>query len=219
MRSWPGRADADATLVDRVENLVRGIPPKRRGVALLTTALLLVMMGTIGVLYDGNLVWINRLEHPFIFGSIAAAAFGAGLVAFIPWRWLRALTGLASGLVALGWLMIGVLLIPWGVGSWPIASADAPGESDYQAVVREQHDWIDTFWYVYIQQTRGPLSRQWRAGCISNDATADGSIEAVQWRSARQLVVFTANSSIFISVDPRTGRPRSPIPNYSRESC
>jgi hypothetical protein len=62
------------------------------------------------VLYEGNLVWINQLEHPFIFGCIAAAAFGAGLLEFVSWQWLRFLIGLASGLVVLGWFIAGLML-------------------------------------------------------------------------------------------------------------
>jgi hypothetical protein len=198
---------------------MRSIPRKRRGFLLIATSALLVALGTIGVLYDGNLVWVHRLEHPFVFGCIAAAAFGVGVVEFIPWQWLRILIGLGSGLVSVGWLMIGGFFLMMGGGMWPVASADAPGDGEYQAVVREQDQWIDTLWTVYIQQTRGPLSREWRAGCISSDLSGDGSITAVQWRGPRNLVVFTAHSSIGISVDPRTGRPQSPIPMSARYGC
>lgn len=208
MGSQPEKAAAGETILDAVETRVRGIPPKRRGLALIATSVLLVALGTIGVLYDGNLVWINRLEHPFIFGCIAAAAFGAGVVEFLPWRWLRFLTGLVSGLVVLGWAMIASIVYAWGGISWPVASADAPGDADYQAVVYEQPDWIDTLWTVSIQQTRGPLSREWRAGCISNDATADPAIEHVIWQSPSHLLVTTANAGIDIYVDPATGKPQ-----------
>jgi hypothetical protein len=219
MEGHSEKATVDATFLDKVESWVRGIPRKRRGVVLIATSALLVALGTIGVLYNGNLVWINRLEHPFIFGCIAAAAFGVGVVEFIPWAWLRFLIGLASGLVVLGWAMVASIVFVWGGISWPVASADAPGDGGYQAVVYEQLDVIDTLWTVSIQQTRGLLSREWHAGCISNDATADSSIEYVQWQSPRHLAVYTANSSIFISVDPRTGKPQSPIPITAREAC
>lgn len=219
MGSQAENAAADGTIRDAVESRVRGIPPKRRGLALIAVSVLLVALGTIGVLYDGNLVWINRLEHPFIFGCIAAAAFGAGLVQFIPWPWLRILIGLTSGLVVLAWAMVANFVYVWGGIRWPVATTDAPGDHDYQAVVYQQPDVIDTLWTVSIQQTRGLLSRQWHAGCISSDVTGDGFIQYVQWRSPRHLLVVTDNSGIFISVDPRTGKPQSPIPITARAGC
>lgn len=219
MGSQTENAAADGPIRDAGEARLRGIPPKRRGLALMATSLLLVALGTIGVLYDGNLVWINRHEHPFILGCIAAVMFGAGLVQYIPWRWLRVLTGLTSGLVALAWLMVGGLLFLWGAVSWPVASADAPGDHDYQAVVYEQPDVIDTLWTVSIQQTRGLLSRQWLAGCISNDATADSAIENVVWQSPNHLLVTTANAGIDIYVDPRTGKPEPRARWMARAGC
>jgi hypothetical protein len=85
--------------------------------------------------------------------------------------------------------------------------------------VVEQSAVIDTLWTVYVRQTRSLLSREWRAGCISSDGTGDGSIEYVQWRSPRPLVVYTADGGISTSVDPGTGRPQSPIPSSARQVC
>jgi hypothetical protein len=209
---------SDATFVDAVENWVRGVPPRRRGFAFIATSTLLVTLGTIGVLYDGNLVWINRLEHPFVFGCIAAAAFGAGVVEFLPWQWLRFLIVLGSGLVVLGWFVIGVFWVSLA-GTWQVAGADAPGDREYEAVVREGNDWIDTVWYVHIRQTRGLLSREWLAGCISSDATSGTSIRQVTWQGSSRLFVSTAGAGITIDVDPRTGKPEPPVPDTARESC
>jgi hypothetical protein len=122
-------------------------------------SLLLVTMGTIGVLYGGNLVWINRLEHPFILRCIAATAAGAGLVTLILWRWLRLLIGLASAFMVMGWFVMGVLWFLLGGVSWQVAGADAPGDSEYEPVVREQYDAIDMLWTVYVRQTPGLFSR------------------------------------------------------------
>jgi hypothetical protein len=209
---------AGGTFPDAVASWVRGIPPKRRGTALIVGSLLLVIMGTVGVLYDGNLVWINRLQHPFIFGCIAAAAFGAGLVAFIPWRGLRVLIGVASGVVVVGWFMLGLLWLMMGGTVWPVASVDAPGDREYQAVVYEQAVVIDKLWTVSIQQTRGLLSREWPAGCINSDVNDSSSIEDVRWQGPRRLLVTTDHSGILITVDPRTGEPH-PNPVYARVAC
>lgn len=118
---------------------------------------------------------------------------------------------------------------PFGVRSWRfpgvyVSDREQPAADDtlldsLTGWVRALNDVIDTLWTVYVRQTRGVLSREWRAGCVSSDATGDGSIEAVQWQSPRHLVAFTANSSISVSIDPRTGKPHSPIPIYSREGC
>jgi hypothetical protein len=194
----------------------------RRGMVLVVLGWTLVLLGSIGVLYTGNLVWLNNLEHPFIFGCVAAGLFAVGIDHLEDESWMHMLTGFLSVVamtgLAMAWGLIGLLWTAM-VGTHQVASADAPGDSDYQAVVIEQNDVIDTLWTVYVSQTRGPLSREWRAGCISSDSTGDSAIEYVQWQSPRHLVVYTANSSIFVSVDPRTGRPQSPIPIHAREAC
>jgi hypothetical protein len=194
----------------------------RRGVALIGLAWTLVLLGSIGVLYTGNLVWINSLEHPFVFGCLAAGLFAVGIGQLHEESWLHTLTGFLSAGAMIG------LMIAWGLigvfwthmfGTHTVASADAPGDSRYRAVVVEQSAVIDTLWTVYVRQTRGPLSREWRAGCISSDPTGTGSIEYVQWRSPRHLVVYTDNGGISTSVDPRTGKPQSPIPSSARLGC
>lgn len=118
------------------------MPALRRGLLLIVLAELLVLMGTIGLLYEGNLVWVNRLEHPFVLGCIAAGVFGVGVLQFITKRWQRLLVGFISGCVVVGWFLIGLFWLML-VGTWPVGHADAPGDA-YQAVVVEGNDWIDT---------------------------------------------------------------------------
>jgi hypothetical protein len=185
----------------------------RRGPILLGSGWALVLLGSIGVFYKGNLVWINHLEHPFIFGCLAAGLFAVGIDQLEDESWLHMLTGFLSVVAMTGLAMVwGLVGLLWTamVGTHQVASADAPGDNDYKAVVVEQNGVIDTVWTVYIRQTHGLLSREWRAGCISNDGTGDSSIEYVQWQSPKYLAVHTANSSIGIAVDQRTGKPQSP---------
>jgi len=192
----------------------------RRASALVAAAFMLVGLGTVGVLYDGTLVWLNRLEHPFLFGCVAAGAFGVGVCQLLPTGWLRVLVAVACIAVAGAWGLLGIFVVSvFGMSILPVAAADAPGDREYKAVVHEQPDWIDTVWYVSIRQTRGPLSREWPAGCISNDPTADPSIEHVTWQSPRRLLVTTRNAGITIFVDPRTGKPESPIPSTAKVAC
>jgi hypothetical protein len=68
-----------------------GTRRERRAVALIGLSFLLVLMGTVGVLYDGSLLWLNRLEHPFLFGCLATAAFGVGIRQLLSTHWLRTL--------------------------------------------------------------------------------------------------------------------------------
>jgi hypothetical protein len=194
----------------------------RLGVILIGLAWTLVLLGAIGVLYTGNLVWINNLEHPFIFGCLAAGLLAVGITQLEDESWWHALTGFLSVGAMIG------LMVTWGlvglfwtglVGAHPVASADAPGDSGYKAVVVKQDAVIDTRWTVYVQQTRGLLSREWRAGCISSDLAGNDSIEYVQWRSPRNLVVYTPHGGISTSVDQRTGKPQSPIPSSARSGC
>jgi hypothetical protein len=194
----------------------------RRGLILIGSAWTLVLLGSIGVLYTGNLVWIHNLEHPFVFGCLAAGLSAAGIGQLQDESWLHALTGLLNVGAMLGlmtaWGIIGLL---WTimVGTHQVASAEAPGDSGYKAVVTEQNNVIDTLWTVYVSQTRGPLSREWLAGCISSDPTGASSIEYVEWQGPRYLVVYTDHSSIGISVDPRTGKPQSSTPTSAQEAC
>lgn len=61
-------------------------------------------MGSLGVFYPGNLVWVGRfLEHRFVFGCLAAYLGGVGLMRLLSKRWLKFLVGFASLLVALVW--------------------------------------------------------------------------------------------------------------------
>jgi len=60
------------------------------------------------VLYDGNLVWLNRLEHPFLFGCVAAVAFGVGACELIATHWLRVLVAAVTTIVAGAWSTIGL---------------------------------------------------------------------------------------------------------------
>lgn len=193
----------------------------RRGLILIEMAWTLVLLGSIGVLYAGNLVWINNLQHPFIFGCLAAGLFAVGISQLEDESWLRALTGFLTVGAMIGlmiaWGLIG-LLWTWMVGTHQVASVDAPGDSGYKAVVIEQPDGIDTLGTVYVSQSRGPLSREWPAGCISSDVNDSSSIEDVRWQGPRQLVVTTDDSGILITVDPRTGEPH-PNPVYARVAC
>jgi hypothetical protein len=176
-------------------------------------------LGTVGVLYAGSLVWLNWLENPVIF-AVAAGSFGIGACQFISTTWLRVLVGLAGTAVAVACVLIGaVWMAIVGPPMFAVASGVAPGDSDYKAIVIERPDFMDTVWYVSIRQTRGLLSREWPAGCISNDPTSDPSIEQVIWQSPRRLLVSTGNADVVIHVNPRTGKPESPIPHASRVSC
>jgi hypothetical protein len=186
----------------------RALPAGPRGAPLILVAGLLVSLGTIGVLYEGNLVWVNRLEHPFILGCLAAGAFGVGVCQFITKKWLRILIGVLGWSVAVGWFFLGLMWFSLA-GTWPIDRANAPTDA-YGAVVVEGDDWIDTNWYVWIQQHRGLLSRQWLAGCFSNDYTADYT--HVVWESPTLLAVFTHSERMEIRVDPQTGKPTSTFP-------
>ena len=217
-----GQSNGHVADVDAHPGEAKGSNRTRVGVVLLGLAWTLVLLPAIGVLYTGTLVWINNLEHPFIFGCLAAGLLAVGITQLEDESWWHALAGFLSVGAMIG------LLVTWGligvfwtsmVGAHPVASADGPDDSGYRAVVVEQDGVIDTLWTVYVRQTRGLLSREWRAGCISSDLVGNGSIEFVEWRNPRDLVVYTPNGGISTSVDPRTGRPQSPIPSSARSGC
>ncbi len=194
-----------------------GTRRERHAVALIGSAFLLVLMGTVGVLHDGNLVWLNRLAHPFLFGCLATAAFGVGMCQLLSTHWLRNLVAAASIIVGGGWFLIGLMFVSVAGGRSliPHATADAPGDHEYKAVVHKEQSWMDeTYYDVSIRQTRGLLSREWPAGCISGEGLYGGtlSIHQVHWQSPTRLRVTLGweGYGITILVDPRTGRPKPP---------
>lgn len=109
--------------------------------------------------------------------------------------------------VAVLWGFVGLYflgpLLPNEVGRVP-----APPGTDYEAVLVEGADWIDTVWYVSIRQTRGLLSREWELGCITDDDPAH-AFKSLTWDGRRTLVVTTQSESARITVNPRTGHPTS----------
>ena len=192
---------------------------RRWPLVLIALAFGLVLLGSVGVLYDGNLVWLNRLEHPFLFGCVAAVAFGVGVCELIATHWLRVLVAAVTTMVAGAWLLIGLTWVSiTGASLLPAATASAPGDHEYKAVVYKGQDVLGETWYgVSIQQTHGLLSREWLAGCLSNGESRPASLYQVRWQSPSRLRVtldWAYGSSITVSVDPRTGQPESP-----RASC
>lgn len=114
-----------------------GTRRERRAVAQIGLSFLLVLMGTVGVLYDGNLLWLNRLAHPFLFGCLATAAFGVGLNQLLSTHWLRTLIATVSIIVGGGWFLIGMVAasVAGDRSLIPDAIAHAPGDHEYKAVV------------------------------------------------------------------------------------
>lgn len=182
---------------------------QRRGFVLIGIAGLPVLLGSIGVLYTGSLVLLNNLEHPFVFGCLAAAIFGVGFSQLDDKPWLTTLIAVLSLVVAVGWAMLGVM---WTaiVDTDQVDSAEAPGGHDYEAVVHEGADVIDTAWWVSVKQHRGLASREWEVdGCISDDF--GNTYEDVSWRHGR-LIFHTTARDFAIRVDPQSGKPQSRIP-------
>jgi hypothetical protein len=130
-------------------------------------------------------------------------------------------TLVAAGSVIVGgwWFLTGA---PWAMATStsliPVATTDAPGDRKYKAVVHQGRGWFgETLYYVSIRQTRGLLSRQWPASCITNDGTDGASLHQVRWQSPTRLGVTVGweGYGITIPVDPRTGKPKPP----ARETC
>jgi hypothetical protein len=192
-----------------------GTRQERRAVALIGLSFLLVLLGTVGVLYDGSLLWLNRLEHPFLFGCLATAAFGVGMCQLLSTHWLRTLVATASIIVGGGWFLIGLMwgAVAGGTSFIPSATVDAPGDHEYKAVVHMGKSWMsETYYNVSIRQTRGLLSHQWPAGCIRSDDDGSAPLHQVRWQSPSRLWVTLGpeGDGITILVDPRTGRPQPP---------
>jgi len=181
---------------------------------LIAVACLLVLLGSVGVLYDGTLVWLNRLAHPFLFGCVAAAAFGVGACRLISTHALRVMVAVVTIAVGGAWFVIGFLWVSIaGMSLFPAATADAPGDREYKAVVHKGPAFLgESDYAVSIRQTRGLLSREWPVGCISDAGQPDMSIYEVRWETPSRLRVALGweGYGITITVDPRTGKPESP---------
>ncbi len=187
---------------------------RRWALLLIAVAFLLVVLGTVGVLYEGDLVLLNRLAHPFLFGCLAAAAFGVGARQLISTHRLRVTVTVATIAVGTAWFCLGLLVVSlFGLPTLPIASVDAPGDRAYQAVVHKHRSWGGDYavYEVSIRQTRGLLSREWLAGCISNEGNG-WPLHRVRWETPSRLWVTVGYDGygITMAVDPRTGKPKSP---------
>jgi hypothetical protein len=67
--------------------------------------------------------------------------FGIGACHLICTHWLKVLVAVASIAVAGGWGLLGIMVVSlFRMSILPVASADAPDDRDYQAVVHEQPD-------------------------------------------------------------------------------
>jgi hypothetical protein len=153
------------------------------------------------------------LAHPFLFGCIAAAAFVAGARQLISTYRLRVAITVATIAVGTAWFCLGFVVVSlFGLPTLPVASVDAPGDREYKAVVHKHRSWFGYAVHeVSIRQTRGLLSREWLAGCISNEGNG-WPLDHVRWEAPSRLWVTVGYEGygITIAVDPRTGKPKSP---------
>ncbi len=206
MNGSRGTSGGSASLVEREP---AGNRNPRRALILIAISVLLVLLGIVGVFYDGSYFWVDRLfQHPFLFGCVAAYLCGVGLVQLLNKRWLKILVGLVSLTVVGAWLFVGIFWVAM-VGTHTVETEDAPGD-DYEAVVTKGADWIDTVWYVSIRQNNGLLSREWQVGCLSDDLGAD-TFKGLAWDGPNRLLVTTLGQTITVPIDPRTGKPQDSI--------
>lgn len=209
--SYPGGGDAQDPAAQQLDSDTAGVQSRRRrALTLLAGSGVLVVMGTLGVLYSGSFVWVDwLLEHPFVYGCFAVLLFGKGLLQLVSARWLKIVIGTATLSVVTGWLLIAAGWW-WLTGPpWPVATAEAPGDSDYEAVVHERYGFLETIWVVSVRQTRGPLSREWAAGCITDEVSEE--FKDVSWSGPGTLLVSTGDYDIVVAVDPTSGKPQDTI--------
>ncbi len=172
--------------------------------------MLLVLMGCVGVLATYDLVWMDRLlNHPYVYGVLAALLFGVGLAFFMPRKWLRFLTIAACVAIAGLWALYGLF---WsyidGVEEQATVAAPPGRGADYQVVVTQGTDVIDPIWFVTIRQRNSWLAREWQVGCLSGDDGRD-SFAWTKWDSRSRLVIRTESRSVTVRINPRTGEPRA----------
>ena len=79
--------------------------------ALAGGALVLVALGSLGVMYSGNQTLVpGWFGHPFLFGCMAAVMLPSAMYYLVPWRWISH-TGLTLGVCVSGmWAFLGMLV-------------------------------------------------------------------------------------------------------------
>jgi hypothetical protein len=80
--------------------------------ALAGGALVLVALGSLGVVYSGSLNLVPALfGHPFLFGCVAVVMLPSAMYYLVPWRWISHM-GLALGVCVSGlWAFLGMLVV------------------------------------------------------------------------------------------------------------
>ena len=173
----------------------------------------LVAAGAVGHWNDGALVWVDRLlNHPFVFGVVAAIGFTTGCALLVPRLWLRSMLIVSGVLVAGFWTMAGWYVhVMWAEPErLSVAAPDGSGSS-YEVVVRDSSDGvIDYAWVLSIRQTGSLVAREWYVGCMSDDAPWN-AFKGVTWEDRGRLVVAAHGGKTFtVAVDPTSGRPLDP---------
>jgi hypothetical protein len=182
-------------------------------VVLFASSLVLVAAGVLGVFNPGHFVWVERLlDHPFVFGVVAALSLARACWMLIPWPWVEVPLVVAAGVVALLWGLLGVVF--FSVFDEPeVLSLPAPegAGASYELVVRQgDDDIIDVGWMLTIRQTDGLLAREWDLGCMTNDAGWKPA-HKIRWLDRGHLVVQSDVGGAFnVDVDPESGEPVSP---------
>jgi hypothetical protein len=146
------------------------------GRALVIGSLLLVVAAAVGMLAS-ELVWADRLlNHPILFGVLAAACGTVGVVLAVPWWWLR----IVVVVVGVPVTILGAVLGTWMHQWWQepeLESHPAPDGrgTPYEVVVRSSNAAvIDPAWDLQIRQTAGIGARQWDVGCMNGDSPDQG---------------------------------------------
>lgn len=180
-------------------------PTRRRiGVSLLVLALLLAVVGFVGVLNPGRLVWVARLlDHPYPIGVAAALLATVGVRVLLVRQVPRIALGSVFLAVALGWAMAWAMS-PRDGGS--VATARGPDRADYEAVVHGAGSDDEPAWRISVRQTGSLMAREWVVGCVPQDGP-DGDFGRLLWTAPDQLVVVLQRDRLRIAVDPATGEP------------
>lgn len=193
----------------------RGLSRPEVGLGLIVGSFGIVALGVIGWYNPWSLVWVDRLlGHVFVLGVLAALVCGLG-VALIGWRSTWGKVGaIVSGLVALCWATIGLVVAVVFSTFAPeeLAVVRAPQTldgRDYEAVLRtDSGGLIDPAWTISIRQRGGPLAHEWRACYVEENP----EVEHIYWESRRRLVVVTSQGEHRLAVNPRDGFPAEDQP-------
>lgn len=189
---------------ERLDDLLRGPRPVRRGLVLLTVAVTLVALTAVASLWRwGYVVPQELFHHPLRHPLIASVLLIWAIHLLIRNVYVHALAIMGAITLACLWY-VGFRLVATGIDAPETLRPTA--DARYEARVEQVPLMFEPRWRVLIRERAGMFSREWELACLHS------RYEQLRWVRPGLLDLGDGTR---VRVDPETGKP---IPGQDRSS-